>query len=603
MATRVTPFGSRPRLAAGLAGGLVLVLGGGGVALAMSGSSGPQYRLATASMASVDQTLASVGTVAAVNRAVLAFPVAGTVASVPATVGERVSAGQLLASLSTTDLQQQVTSATAVLAADQQSLASDEASQTSAASASTSTSSTTSQPSSAVRTTTSAPASAPPVNGSGSTGRGGATGGSAGSRGGGSTAISQAQQQLVRAQQRLDADLSAAEDALALCQADLSQLPPTSSSANPSSSPTASSSDTATATASATGSTAGQLARTGFPTGSASPSGSPGPGGGGGAGGGSGVAGCLDAIAKAPNKARTTTDEDARNRAEASLDKAVQAALAASKATGSGSGAAGSGTTSGSSKAGSGTSGTGTSTGTGSTSRTGSGLSGSTSAGARGSSGPASAQQLAADQSQIDAAQAELAVAQQNVAEAQLTSPLAGTVAAISLVAGHSVSAGSSSATITVIGSGQESVTTTVALADVDSIKVGDRASVRVDGISSALTGTVSAVGILNTTTGTTTSYPVTIMLAPSAAHLYDGSGASVQISVSSVNNVLTVPSSAVRTIGQLSTVTVLSKGKPVLTRVTIGAVGTDRTQIKSGLSAGAQVVLANLSTPLPTSS
>ena len=75
------------------------------------------------------------GTVAATNRAVLAFPVGGTVASVGVQVGQQVSAGQLLASLSTTALQQQVVSATANLASTQQALAADEASETSSATA------------------------------------------------------------------------------------------------------------------------------------------------------------------------------------------------------------------------------------------------------------------------------------------------------------------------------------------------------------------------------------------------------------------------------------------------------------------------------------
>ena len=44
-----------------------------------------------------------------------------------------------------------------------------------------------------------------------------------------------------------------------------------------------------------------------------------------------------------------------------------------------------------------------------------------------------------------------------------------------------------------------------------------------------------------------------------------------------------------------------LNNGKPVQTRVTVGAVGSERTQILSGLSAGQQVVLADLAEPLPT--
>jgi multidrug efflux pump subunit AcrA (membrane-fusion protein) len=540
---------------------LVLVLAGGGVALAMTGGGGPHYRLATATLAPVEQQIASVGTVAATNRAVLAFPVGGTVASVGVRVGQRVNAGQLLASLSTTALQQQVVSADANLASAQQTLAADEASETTATTSSVEIASS----ASAVRLMSAVVLAASPAAPTAPTGspRGKPTGGGSAS----SAAVGKAQQELLQAQKQLDADLAAAESALAICQADLSaSLPSSSPSSTPSGAP---SSSAAGPSPSAT------------PTGSASPpAGDP------------GAAGCLAAIGHAPNQAEVSQDQHARDQAESSLDGAISALQAALAKAGQGStGKSGTGTSgkSGSSSSGQGLSGTGS---------TGQSLTGS---GSTGGSRTASAQQLAADQAQIDAAQAELAVSQQNVAQARLTSPLAGTVAAVSLVAGHPVSAGSSISTITVLGSGQESVTTMVTLADIDSVKVGDPATVRVDGIAAELTGTVSAIGILNTTTGSSTSYPVTVLLRPTSTRLYDGSGASVQIQVAATGPVLTVPSSAVHTLGNLSTVTVLNKGKPVVTRITTGAVGTDRTQVLAGLTAGQQVVLADLSEPLPT--
>jgi hypothetical protein len=84
-------------------------------------------------------------------------------------------------------------------------------------------------------------------------------------------------------------------------------------------------------------------------------------------------------------------------------------------------------------------------------------------------------------------------------------------------------------------------------------------------------------------------------------SHLFEGAGASVTIEIAQVSNVLTVPSSAVRTLGTLSTVSVLKNGQAVITRVNLGTVGTDRTQITSGVTAGEQVVLADLKTPLPS--
>ncbi len=610
MPVRSSPLAGRPRLGLALAAVVVVVLAGGGVTLALTGDSGPHYRLATVQKATIEQDLTSVGTVAAVNRATVAFPVSGTVESVTATVGAKVVAGQVLASLAAGSLQQQVATANASVATAKQALATDEASET--ATATTEALVTDAVASTAIRLVADVTPAARPSGGapsgstpSGSTPSGGAPSGGAPSggtpsgstpRAGGSisalaAAVTRDQQQVVHAQQALDADLAAAETALTRCRTDLSQPspPPTSS---PTSSPTGTASPSGGVSTAATPSS---------PAPGGPPSQDP------------GSADCLAAIAKAPDGAHTAADERARSQAEAALDRTIQALVsAANKAgttTGGGTnGAGGSGHTGGT--------GTGARTGTGGTStgtkaerdqtgsssvpsNTGSSARGSGSSGR--SSGPASAQQLAADQAQIDAATAELAVAEQGAAEAELTSPLTGTVAQVGITAGKSVSGSSSSASITIIGAGQEQVSTTVSLADVDSLKVGDPASVRVDGVANTLTGKVSSIGILNTTTGTTTSYPVTVVLDPTTAHLYDGSGASVQIRTASVADVLSVPSSAVHTIGKLSTVTLFSKSKTSLVRITTGVTGTDRIQVVSGLSAGQQVVLADLGQPLPS--
>jgi trimeric autotransporter adhesin len=61
------------------------------------------------------------------------------------------------------------------------------------------------------------------------------------------------------------------------------------------------------------------------------------------------------------------------------------------------------------------------------------------------------------------------------------------------------------------------------------------------------------------------------------------------------------VPTSAVHSSGHSATVTVYAGGKTHLTRVTLGTKGPVMTQITAGLTTGQQVVLANLSKPLPT--
>jgi hypothetical protein len=102
-------------------------------------------------------------------------------------------------------------------------------------------------------------------------------------------------------------------------------------------------------------------------------------------------------------------------------------------------------------------------------------------------------------------------------------------------------------------------------------------------------------------TSGTTTTYPITVMLDQTAVALYDGAGSTVSIDVGTAANVLSVPTSAVHSIGALATVEVYHGGKITLTRVTLGVEGVDRTEIKSGLTAGQQVVLADVSAAIPT--
>ena len=64
-------------------------------------------------------------------------------------------------------------------------------------------------------------------------------------------------------------------------------------------------------------------------------------------------------------------------------------------------------------------------------------------------------------------------------------SPIDGTVAAVNLQAGQQVAGGSSTADVVVVGPGGYEVATTVLVADVGQVKLGDAATVRPDGTSS----------------------------------------------------------------------------------------------------------------------
>jgi hypothetical protein len=136
----------------------------------------------------------------------------------------------------------------------------------------------------------------------------------------------------------------------------------------------------------------------------------------------------------------------------------------------------------------------------------------------------------------------------------------------------------------------------------VGEIRVGQPATVTLDGSATPITGRVAAVGILSTASSTaTTSYPVTIGLAAGAPTLFAGSDAQVAITLAQASDAISVPTSAVEGSGAATFVTVLKAGKPVRVRVVVGASGPVLTQVSSGLTVGEQVVLADLGTPLPT--
>lgn len=218
------------------------------------------------------------------------------------------------------------------------------------------------------------------------------------------------------------------------------------------------------------------------------------------------------------------------------------------------------------------------------------------------STGTDTAAQLATDQAAIDSDDARLIEAQQSLAAATLTSPIGGTVVAVDLTVGESVTAGSSSELITVEDRNAFEALGSLTSTQVPAVKVGDTVDVSVDGVSGSFEGTVTRVGPVDVSSGDT--YPLVVALRSSAATLFAGSTAELNVVVRQVHDALVVPTSAVHTDGLgRSYVLTLESGLERRTPVTVGVVGDVDTQIMSGLRRGATVVLADLTEPVPTSS
>jgi multidrug efflux pump subunit AcrA (membrane-fusion protein) len=223
-------------------------------------------------------------------------------------------------------------------------------------------------------------------------------------------------------------------------------------------------------------------------------------------------------------------------------------------------------------------------------------------------------QQIQMDQAQVAVAQVNVDSAQRALDQASLTAPAAGTVGQVNITPGQSVSSaagngsGSSSSSssssastthsIVILTPGAFAVTGTVSDAQVNQLAVGQRAQVTPAGSTQAMPGKVTLVAAQATLTSGVATFAVTVTLDDNQPSLRSGSSASVSVIINQVVHVLTVPTSAVTGGG---TVQVLVNGQPQARTVQVGAADALRTQIVSGLNPGDLVVLATVSSTIPT--
>lgn len=304
-----------------------------------------------------------------------------------------------------------------------------------------------------------------------------------------------------------------------------------------------------------------------------------------------------------------SADEQAVTAAQSTVSKdetALAQALAAESSGGSNAGGA-TGNSGSASHAVTNRSVAGVSTGnSGAGSSPGTGGSGSTSPSSSGSGGTSAntdtPEQIASDQAAIDTAQANLTEARQSLKGATLTSPISGTVVSVGISTGDTVSAGSSTEIITILGTHSYEVEATLDSSQIPSVKVGQAAKVEIDGVDGTVEGTVSQVGPVQSGSSGY-SYPVIVALPASmSAAMHSGSTGNVTITTGTASNVVAVPTSAVQTLGARSYVMELSKGQLTRKIIKVGMVGNSYTEVDSGLSPGQTVVLVDYTEAVPSS-
>lgn len=216
-------------------------------------------------------------------------------------------------------------------------------------------------------------------------------------------------------------------------------------------------------------------------------------------------------------------------------------------------------------------------------------------------------QTIQIDEAQIQIDQVNVNTLQHQLDGATLTAPIAGVVAQVNIKAGQSVSGGggganSSSYAIVIFTPGSYAITGTVSDSQVNLVAVGQTAQVTAAGSSQAILGKVSAIAPAATVSSGVATFGVTAQLTDTSNSIKPGISATASIVVNQVVHVLTVPTSAVHTTTAGTTVQVLVNGAPQSVAVQTGASDPTRTEITSGLRLNQVVVIAVVTSSVPSS-
>lgn len=155
-----------------------------------------------------------------------------------------------------------------------------------------------------------------------------------------------------------------------------------------------------------------------------------------------------------------------------------------------------------------------------------------------------------------------------------------------------------SAQTIGKISNPQGQLTASVSLTEIDiiNIKANQKVSLTIDAYpDKTFTGKVLAVNTSGSVSSGVTSYPVTILLDPTPIDIYPNMSVNAQIITNFVTDVILVPSTAISTNNNQSTVQRMKDGKIEVVSVETGDSNDSQTVIVSGINEGDEVVTATI--------
>ncbi|KOV87166.1 efflux RND transporter periplasmic adaptor subunit [Nocardia sp. NRRL S-836] len=200
--------------------------------------------------------------------------------------------------------------------------------------------------------------------------------------------------------------------------------------------------------------------------------------------------------------------------------------------------------------------------------------------------------------------QAELALRQAKdaLAATTLTAPGDGTVTSVTGSVGQKVGTGATGGFVVVTDLKNLVVTANVSETDVSKLKNDQTATVTVNAMAATpIRAKVTQVALTPTTANNVVQYGVTLALSEPPAGLRPGQSAGVEVTVAQASNVLAVPAAAVQTVNGASSVQTIANGAETRQTVEIGVRGDQYVEIRSGLTAGQEVVLPPVTTSTGT--
>ncbi len=198
-------------------------------------------------------------------------------------------------------------------------------------------------------------------------------------------------------------------------------------------------------------------------------------------------------------------------------------------------------------------------------------------------------------QASLESAALAVEQAQRDLDGASLYAPFDGVVSAVDYNAGDSAS---TTTAVSVVELSDLQVELSIAEVDLARIKVGETAQVTMDALADkTYAAQVIAVGPVGTVSSGVVNYPVTVALLYADAAIRPGLTANVAVAVDRRDDVLLVPTRAIRTQGNQKTVSVMTNGKATALVVSTGLSNDTMVEVTGGLNEGDLVIVSQTQT------